>query len=142
MSNVNNYNFAKELDQFKLRILDPQIKRVDDAQKIMDDPLHQWEVGQFALAETKLKNFKDWLKFYKEFHEQGMVLVHQHEQLVNTMSKVYDKWYSDISNDGKQETEMMSMQADMLVEIFGEIFKELLPLNLPGMKPPQGLNIK
>ena len=58
------------------------------------------------------------------------------------MSKVYDKWYSDISNDGKQEVELMSCQADWLCEVFGEIYKELLPLNLGGMKAPAALNMK
>ena len=57
------------------------------------------------------------------------------------MSKVYDKWWNDISNEGKQETEIMSMQADMMNEMFGEIYKELKPLNLEGLKPPQALNL-
>ena len=47
-----------------------------------------------------------------------------------------------LSTQRRQEQEMMSMQADMLNEIFSEIYKELKPLNLDGMKPPQAMNLK
>jgi hypothetical protein len=143
MSNMNNYAFAKQLDQFKAKILDPQIKRVADAEAIMHDPNHQWkDEEQKKKGQATYDNYKAWLVVYQTHYDEGMKLVKQHESLVNTMSKIYDRWYSDISNEGKQETEMMSMQADMLCELMGELYKELLPLNLPGMKPPQGLNLK
>ena len=87
-----------------------------------------------------MKSFKDWLAFYQEFHRQGMELVKQHEGLTNNLSKWYDTWYGGISNEGKQETEMMNIQADMLQEVFLEIYKELKPLNL-DIKPPQALNL-
>lgn len=140
MSNVNNFEFAKHLDAFKLRMIDPQVKRIAEAQAIMDNPLHQWAEGQFALAETKLKSFKDWLAFYQTFYDQGLKLCTQHETLVGKMAKWYGVWRDDVSNEGKQEIELMSSQADMLNEIFSEMFKELQPLKL-DIKPPKGLNL-
>ena len=49
-------------------------------------------------------------------------------------------WRNDISNDGKQEAEMMEMQADLLHSIFEEIYEVLKPLGL-YTKPPNGLNL-
>jgi hypothetical protein len=141
MSNVNNFAFAKHMDQFKLKILDPQTKKVDDAKKIMEDPKHLWrDDEEKKIGQARYDNYRAWLQFYLVFYEQGMALINQHENLTNNLSKWYDKWYNDISNDGKQETELMSSQADILCEIFGEIYKELKPLNL-GIKPPQALNM-
>jgi hypothetical protein len=67
--------------------------------------------------------------------------VKQHEALVNSLSRWYDTWYANISNEGKQETELMSSQADMLNSIFTEIYNELKPLNLEGMKAPKAMNL-
>jgi len=142
MSNVNNYKFANLLELFKQKMVDTQAKKVAEAQKIMDDPSYAWkDAAQKASGEARLKSYKDWLQFYQEFYDQGVELTKQHEGLVNTMSKVYDKWWNDISNEGKMETEIMSCQADMMCEMFGEIYKELKPLNLEGLKPPQALNL-
>ena len=142
MSNVNNYKFANLLELFKKKMIDTQAKKVEEAQKIMDDPTYKWDnATQKASGEARLKSYKDWLQFYQEFYDQGVELTKQHEGLVNTMSKVYDKWWNDISNEGKQEAEMISMQADMLNEIFSEIYKELKPLNMENMKPPQAMNL-
>ena len=143
MSNVNNYEFAKQLDQFKVRILDPQIKRVEEAKAIMDNKDYPWKDEEAKTAgQAKFDNYKSWLAFYQEFYNQGMLLVQQHENLTNKMSKVYDSWFTNISNEGKQETELMSSQAEILCELFGEIYKELAPLKLEGMKPPKALNLK
>jgi hypothetical protein len=143
MSNVNDYIFSKKLDQFKQKILDTQIEKVEKASKIMHDPDYKWDSeDKKKLGQAQYDAYKAWLLWYQTFYDEGSKLVNQHEALVNKLSKWYDTWYRDISNDGRQEPEMMSMQADMLNEIFGEIYKELLPLNLPGMKPPQGLNMK
>jgi hypothetical protein len=142
MSNANNYVFAQHLDQFKLKVLDVQQRRVDEAQKIMDDKTHQWkDQEQWNCAEVKLKSFKDWLAFYKEFYEQGLRLCTQHENLVNKVSKWYECWYDSISNEGKQECEIMDSQADLLNELFCDMYKELIPLKL-DIKPPLALNLK
>jgi hypothetical protein len=143
MSNVNNYAFANKLQSFKEKILDTQIAKVAKAETIMNDPNYKWESEEKKkTAQAQHDSYKAWLLWYQTFYDEGLRLCTQHENLVNKMSKIYDRWYSDISNEGKQETEMMSMQADLLNELMGELYKELLPLNLPGMKPPQGLNLK
>ena len=143
MSNVNNYAFSNKLESFKAKILDPQITRVAEAEKIMHDPNYAWKDEEARKAgQAKYDNYKAWQTFYQSFYDEGVKLTTQHENLTNLMSKIYDKWYSDISNEGKQETELMSIQADWLAEIFGDIYKELLPLNLTGMKPPAPLNLK
>ncbi len=143
MSNVNNYAFANKLESFKQKILDIQIEKVAKAEKIMHDPNYKWESEDKKKAgQAQYDAYKAWLLWYQTFYDEGLRLCTQHENLVNKMSKIYDRWYSDISNEGKQETELMSSQADMLNELMGELYKELLPLNLPGMKPPAPLNMK
>lgn len=142
MSNLNQWQFAKHLDAFKAKVLDPQIKRTEDASKIMNDPNYQWkDETQKANAEKQYASYKAWVQFYQAFHDAGMELVKQHESLVNNMAKHYDKWYKDVSNEGRQETELMSEQADILNEIFAEIYTELKPLGL-AIEPPAALNLK
>ncbi len=142
MSNLNQWQFAKHLDAFKAKVLDPQIKRTEDASKIMNDPNYQWkDETQKANAEKQYASYKAWVQFYQAFHDAGMELVKQHETLVDKTAKWYDRWYKDVSNEGRQETEMMSMSADVLQEIFCEIYSELKPLNL-DLPQPKALNLK
>ena len=142
MSNVNNWQFAKNLDTFKAKILDPQIKRCQEADTIMKDTTHIWASDeQKNAAAAKQASYKAWLQFYQAHYDAGMELVKQHENLVNELARWYNKWREDISNEGRQETELMSSQADMLNEIFSEMYKELLPLKLE-IKAPAPLNLK
>ena len=141
MSNVNDYFFANQLEIFNKKVIDPQRKRVDDAEKIMHDLSYPWKNAEEKnLGEAKLQNYKAGLLYYLEFYKQGLLLVNQHETLVNRLAKWYDCWYCNISNEGKQETEIMPSQADLLSEIFCDIYQELKPLNLE-IKPPKALNL-
>ena len=143
MSNVNNYAFSNKLESFKQKVLDPHIAKIEKASKIMHDTNYKWESEDSKnTAQARYESYKAWGLFYQTFYDEGIKLCTQHENLVNTMSKVYDKWYNYISNEGKQEVELMSCQADWLNEMFGEIYKELQPLGLEGMKPPAALNMK
>lgn len=137
---LNNYAFANELDQFKVTVLDPQARKVEEAWKIMSDIHYPWkDEEQKNRGQAQLDNYKAWLDFYQKFYDAGLKMCVQHEQFTDSLSKWYDIWYNNISNNGKQETEMMEMQAGMLNEIFVEIYKALKPLNLE-IKPPTALN--
>ena len=143
MSNVNNWQFAKNLDNFKAKVLDPQIERTRKAEEIIHDEKHIWaSEEQKKIARAQYDSYKAWLTLFQVHYDEAMKLIQQHENLVNKMSKIYDSWYQNISNEGKQETELMSSQADILCELMGELYKELAPLNLPGMKQPSPLNMK
>lgn len=138
---VNDYAFANQLEIFKKKVIDPQAEKVDGAFKIMSDLHHPWkDAAQKELAQARLDSYRQWLEFYNKFYNEGLQMVCQHEALVNSLSKWYDSWYNNISNKGRQESEMMDMQADMLQEIFAEIYKALQPLNL-DIKPPNALNL-
>lgn len=142
MSNINDYDFAKKLDIFKTRVLDPQAKRTEEARVIMHDPTYNWPSEEARkTAASKYDNFKAWLAYYQEFYDAGLKLSVQHEKIVNSLCKWYGRWYDEVSNDGKQETELMSMQADALNEIFSEIWKEIQPLGL-NINPPKALNLQ
>jgi hypothetical protein len=141
MSNVNDWVFAKHLDNFKAKLLDPQAKRVQEADAIMNDPNYKWsDDSQKNTAAARQASFKAWLQFYQQFYDEGMKLVQQHEGIVNNLSRWYNVWREDVSNDGRQEVEMMSMQADMLQSVFEEMYKELIPLKL-DIKPPKPMNL-
>jgi hypothetical protein len=142
MSNVNNFAFANKLQSFKEKVLDPQIKRVAEAEKIMHDPNYKWGSEDAKKAgQAKYDGYKAWLTFYQTHYDEGVKLCTQHENIVNHLTKWYESWRNDISNEGRQETEIMSMQADMLNEIFSEMYSDLKPLNL-DIKSPQALNLK
>ena len=142
MSNVNNWAFAKQLDWYKANEIDRLQNQIDEAKKILDDTTYKWrDAEQRKSADIRFSQMTKRLEGLTKFHQEGMTLVKQHESLVNQLSKWYDIWYKNISNDGKQETEIMSTQADMLQQIFEEIYKELLPLKL-DIKPPSPLNLK
>ena len=141
MSNLNNYQFAKQLDQFKAKILDPQKIKVEKASAIMKDDTYKWESEDKKKAgQAQYDAYKAWLAVYETHYQEGMKLCAQHEHLVNNLSKHYDQWYNNVSNEGKQETELMSSQADILQNIFVEIWKELKPLDL-NLPMPNGLNL-
>jgi hypothetical protein len=142
MSNVNNYKFASQLDLYKSKEVDALAKNVDDAKAIMADTKRVWATPEGKEASVaRLEQMKQRLARLQAFHAEGMELVKQHEALVNSLSKWYDLWWQNISNEGKQETELMSSQADMLNSIFTEIYNELKPLNLEGMKAPKAMNL-
>jgi hypothetical protein len=142
MSNVNNYRFSEILKTFENKMVIPQRAKVANASKIMNDPNHKWnDEAQKKAGEEQFKAYKAWLDFYETFYAEGLALCVQHENLTNKMCKHYEKWLNDISNDGVQETEIMSSQADMLQEIFSDMYSELKTLNL-DIKPPKALNLK
>jgi len=141
MSNVNNYEYANNLEVFKKKVLDPQIERVAKATEVMNNPNHKWkDESEKEAAQAKYDSYKAWMQFYQAHYDMGVRLCTQHENLVNKMSKVYDAWYENISNDGRQEAEMMSSQADILHGLFVDIYAELKPLGL-DMPMPKAMNL-
>ena len=138
---VNNYEFAKILDSFKRDVLDPLEIEEGKAFKIISDLNYKWASDeQRKLANAKFDKMAARNAFYKKMYKAGMDLALQHEKLVNSLCRWYDVWYNDISNNGKQEAEMMEMQADMLQNIFVEIYKALQPLGL-DLKIPNAMNL-
>jgi uncharacterized coiled-coil DUF342 family protein len=141
MSNLNNYAFSNLLTTFKASEIDKLQKQVDDAWKILSDVNYQWKDEEQKMAgQARFDGMKARLEWLKKFNEEGQRLCNQHEQLTNKLCKLYEKWYSEVSNEGKQEREIMSMQADALQNIFVEIWKELKPLDL-NLPMPNGLNL-
>jgi len=141
MSNLNNYAFANILNDFKKRYLDIQKGKVEKAMRIMDDPNYQWkDEAQKVAGKKQLEIYKVILADYETFYNEGNRLCVEHENLTNILCKLYDRWYNEVSNNGKQEKEMLSYQSDVLNEIFSELYKELKVLNL-DIKPPAALNL-
>ena len=141
MSNVNDFAYANHLEVFRTKVLEPQIKKVEEAGVIMNDPNYKWgSEEQKKAGEARYASYKQWMQFYQTFYDEGVRLCVQHEGMVNKLSKWYGKWYSDVSNEGHQEAEMMSDQADFLNDIFSEMYQELKPLKL-DIKPPKALNL-
>ena len=139
---VNNYEMAHVLDLFKRDILDPLEIEEDKAFKIISDLNYKWASDeQRKLANAKFDKMAARNAFYKKMYKAGMDLALEHERLTNSLCKWYSEWHENISNNGKQETEMMEMQADMLQNIFVEIYKVLLPLELVDLKQPNAMNL-
>jgi len=136
---TNDWEFAKVLQTFKTKVLDPQEERTAEAFKIMTNPEFKWrDDEQKKLGQAKLDNYRVWLDHYKEFYAEGSKLIQDHEALVEQLCKWYQDWYANISNEGIQETELMNMQAELLQKIFTGMYEALKPLKLE-IKPPQDL---
>ena len=140
MSNVNDFKFAELLKQYQAKVLAPQIKRRAEAFTDFEKVSKGTDKEATEVANAKVANYDAWLKFYQQFYDEGIKLCTQHENIVNHLSKWYGKWREDISNEGRQETELMSSQADMLNEIFSEMYSDIKPLNL-DIKPPKAMNL-
>jgi len=138
---VNNWAFAQVLDQFKKAEIDFLEDKVDEAFKIISDLNYKWkDDNQMKAGHIKHDQMAQRLYFLKKVYNEGMTLVKQHESLVSLLSKWYMIWYENVSDEGKQGAEMMESQADILNEIFVEIYKVLQPLNL-DIKQPKPLNL-
>jgi hypothetical protein len=141
-SNCNDFFFSKVLEKFKTSIIMPHKAKIDSAQAIMNNPDYKWrDEAQKKSGQAQLDNYFVWQKFYEQHYEEGKKLCLQHENLVNLLCKWYDVWYEQISNEGNQEKEMMGAQADLLNEIFCDIYKEIKELGLSDIKPPKALNL-
>jgi translation initiation factor 2 alpha subunit (eIF-2alpha) len=139
---VNNYEFAKILDRFKREVLDPLDIEESNAFAIISNLNYKWASDdQRKLANAKFDKLSARNAFYKKMYKAGMDLTLEHERLTNSLCKWYGQWYDNISNNGRQESEMMEMQADMLNELFTEVYKAIEPLEL-DIKPPAALNLK
>ena len=141
MSNTNDYLFARLLDRFKQSIIMPHDAKVEQAQGIMNNPNYPWkDDNQKEAGKKQLENYLIWKKFYDEWYNEGKKLCVQHENLTNLVARWYNKWREDVSNEGRQETEIMGSQAEILHSIFEEMFKEIKDLNL-DIKPPKAMNL-
>jgi hypothetical protein len=127
---VNNYKAAKELDLFKAKYMDPLNARVKKAEQFLQDQSYQWKPGQKEKAKDEFMRIDtrniDFTRLYNDVKE----LVTQHEALTDLMASMYSKWLKNISSKGKQPKELMSMQAEILEEMFSDLKKALEPLNL------------
>jgi vacuolar-type H+-ATPase subunit H len=133
---VNNYEFAKILDEFEQKEVLFLSHKVDEAFVIMNDPNYKWKDEEQKLAaQARYDAMEHRYKFLREVHTKGMKLVKQHEGIIDRLSGLYQMWYNQISNNGKQEAEMMLEEAKILGEIFEQIYLILEPLKL-NFKPP------
>lgn len=140
MQKVNDYEFAKHLDTFEETV----IKRLEASEKDYTEKLNDEKRQWLEEDKKKVIATRDRIAAQKEFytlmHFAGKALVKQHEALVNDLCKWYATWYDNISNEGRQEAELMAEQADMLNDIFVEIYKIIEPLKLE-ISPPKALNL-
>jgi hypothetical protein len=142
MSVFNNYRFSRLLDEFNKKVILQHEKLVEKAEKIMADENYKWDsLQQKERASARLKDLQELKEFYRNFYDEGLKFCVQHENLTNLVVKWYNTWREDISYNGMQEKEMMTLQADMLHDIFSEMYKEIKVLNV-DVKEPKALNLK
>ena len=101
----------------------------------------KWQPGQKEKAEAKFAEMQTKNMDYHGLYRESMVIVDQHEDLVNMLTEVYSAWYHNISSKGQQPKEMMSMQALELQKIFTLIYDTIEPLKLE-INQPEGYKPK
>lgn len=134
---VNNWECAKELDHWKEFYWDTLDKEVKRAFEIIQDPNYKWlDKEQKERADGKYKILDSRNIDYARLYNAVKKLISQHEAIVDIMASSYANWYNNVAYDGQQQREMMQGQANILQEIFINIFKALEPLNLK-FNPPK-----
>ncbi len=127
---VNNWKAAEELERFKQRYLDPAKAKVDEARKILEDPLYKWRKDEKDRAKQKFAILDTKNIDYHRIYAATMELIAQHERQTDLLTEIYSLWFHNVSNKGKQPSEMMNMQADLLQSYFQRIFEAVEPLKL------------
>jgi hypothetical protein len=115
---VNNWEAAQELQRFKQMY-------IDDLKKAIEDPKND---KHRDVLEGKLINFS-------RIHSSMLKLIAQHEDLVDELAEIYQKWFTDVSINGDQPAEMMQIQAEILQDLFVKLYNILKPLGLSIGKP-------
>lgn len=139
---ANNYEFAGILDEFLEKEVQAQEKRNKEAFAILTDIHRKWDsTEQREAAEAKYKAMEKRLQLLTRVYDAGRKMAKDHENLTDKTASWYAKWYNTVSNEGRQETELMEAQANVLNEIFLEMYREIADLEL-NLKPPAALNLK
>jgi len=125
------------MDQFKEKHIDPLDKRIQEARAIFKDTNKKWKEGELQKMKKKYEEIQDSYTYLLTLHSYIYRLIRQHEGLVSKLCDLYATWYLDISNDGKQSTEMMQTQADILQGIFTDLYNLLEPIIKNDLKAPK-----
>lgn len=132
---VNNWNAANELEKFKQNLIDPLKARLKNARIILNDPEKVWKEGEKDKAKKEYSRLQTMELYYDGLYEAVMDLIRQHEMQTNMLTEIYAAWYNKVADKGKQPVDMMSMQVDVLQQIFQRIYDSIKPLNLEIEKP-------
>lgn len=138
---LDNYQYAKILDEFRDKIIAPLEKQITEANGILSDPERQWDTEEQRQAAFGRKSqLENRFQYLDGFYRRTMEFVKSYEALTDLLALWYKTWYENISYRGRQEQEMMSSQADQLHGIFEQLYFLLEPLKL-DLPAPQALNL-
>lgn len=118
MNNFNDWECSKEADKFLKQQMEPLLARIDNGKKFLDS-----EPKDVEKHRAKLNVLMEQYEDFKIFHDAVMQLASQHERLTSIIFEGYSNWRRNISRDGEQPSEMMSIQAEMLDKFFVELYK-------------------
>jgi hypothetical protein len=137
---LNNWKLARINDRLMAEVIIKAQIQIGEAQHILKNPDYDWAGKNKEAAEAKFNLMCKNNEFFEELHAAAKELIMQHEGLTENMCKWYHQWIDYISDDGKQGTELLQEQADMLNEIFYDIFRYLDSLKI-DIKAPKALNM-
>ena len=131
---VNNWDAANELERFQQKHILLLRERIAKADAILKDEKFVWKEGQKEKAVRTYGILQADLLDFTRLYDAMYKLIQQHEGITNMLSEIYMEWYNDISRNGEQPKEIMSIQARKMEGIFDRIkkaFSEVRDLKLP-----------
>jgi len=135
---VNDWRAEKYVARFYQKYCVEINEKVEQARAIINDSEYKWESPiQKEKAIKKLDVLDTQNIDFHSYYREVSVLVHQHEQLVSTLTELYSAWYNKVSFNGLQQSEMMKSQCEELQTIFIKLYECIEPLKLE-IKPPTG----
>lgn len=132
---VNNYEAATILDMFN----DVYISDLNNRIELLEGRLldsHEWKYGEREKVGYRLTDMKKAYDFYKKMYTAFKRLITQHEAITTDLVQIYRDWYKNVSEDGKQPSEMMEEQAAILQGFFVKIYGYIEEIVKDDLKAP------
>lgn len=120
LEKANNYEAAEVLDQFESKVILPLRERIEKGESILRSGLKKSEKIKYEKDHEQLKSR---LKYFTHVQMSFKVLIKQHESITTKLVQIYHDWYNNVSVKGKQPSEMMEEQAEMLEKMFEMIYE-------------------
>lgn len=133
---VNNYEAINEAGVFRKKYIVPLQERSANARKVFGDADHKWKDDkEKKAAQKKFDDIQERVNDYNVLYDKVLKLAREHEGLVDLLTQQYMRWHGQVSFSGQQQKEMMQGQADILQDIFTQIYEALDNLCLYLPKP-------
>lgn len=116
-----NMSASEVLEYITERYVMPMEEKTEAMRNALLDPNRRWEGNSKAIAKAKYQAADTRLIDFKAIVRILNEVVENDKKIISSLSHIYNKWVTDISVDGRQPSEMLEMQSEILQELFNSI---------------------